>query len=270
MLGSRNGFVGLCRKDESIPVSIAYQCIIHQEALCTKVVSFKHVMNVVTKTINSIRSVSLKHRLFKALLEGVESEHSDLLDTEVRCLSMGEVVSRFLELIPQIQDFLQSRNETYEQLTDPCWLLDLSCLTYLNLKLNMLNLELQGKDKHISEMISSVRAFRAKLTLWISDIKHKTLLHFPHLKKVMSEAGTEENFEPLPLVGHLENLKEEFQRRFQEFSSIETVIKFVVHLFNAVDVSETATLIANLFQADVGELELEIINIQSDIVLLSY
>jgi hypothetical protein len=86
----------------------------------------------------------------------------------------------------------------------------------------------------------------------------------------MSEAGTEENFEPLPFVGHLENLKEEFQRRFQEFSSIETVIQFVVNPFNAVDVSETATLTANLFQADVGELELEIINIQSDIVLQSY
>jgi hypothetical protein len=72
----------------------------------------------------------------------------------------------------------------------------------------------------------------------------------------MSEAGTEENFEPLPFVGHLENLKEEFQRHFQEFSSIETVIKFVVNSFNAVDVSETATLIANIFQADVGELGL--------------
>jgi hypothetical protein len=61
-------------------------------------------MNVVTKIINSIRSVSLKHRPFKALLEGVESEHSDLiLHTEVRWLSMGKVVSRFLELIPQIR-----------------------------------------------------------------------------------------------------------------------------------------------------------------------
>jgi hypothetical protein len=132
----------------------------------------------------------------------------------------------------------------------------------------MLNLELQGKDKHFAELISSVRAFRAKLTLWISDIKDKTLLHFPHLKKVMSEA--EENFEPLPFVGHLENLNEEFQRRFQEFSSTETEIKFVVNPFNAVDVSETATLIANPFQADVRELGLEIINIQSDIVLQSY
>jgi hypothetical protein len=118
-------------------------------------------------------------------------------------------------------------------------------------------------------MISSVRAFRAKLTLWISDTKI-TLLHFPHLKKVMSEAGTEENFEQLPFVGHLENLKKEFQRRFQELSSIVTVIKFVVNPFNAVDVSETETSIANLFQTDVRGLELEIINIQSDIVLQSY
>jgi hypothetical protein len=119
-------------------------------------------MNVVTKIMNSIRSVSLKHRLFKALLEGVESEHSDLiLHTEILWLSMGKVVSRFLELTPQIQEILESRNETYEQLTDPCWLLDLAFLTDLTLKLNMLNLELQGKDIHIAEIISSVTAFRA-------------------------------------------------------------------------------------------------------------
>jgi hypothetical protein len=37
-------------------------------------------------------------------------------------------------------------------------------------------------------------------------------LHFPLLKKVMSEAGSEENFKPLPYVGHLENLQEEFPK----------------------------------------------------------
>jgi hypothetical protein len=45
---------------------------------------------------------------------------------------MGKVVSRFLELIPQIHEFFESRNETYDQLTDPSWLLDLAFLTDLS------------------------------------------------------------------------------------------------------------------------------------------
>jgi hypothetical protein len=72
MLGSTYGLVGLCRRDQSIPVFIVYRCIIHQEALCRKVANFEHVLIVVTEIINSTRSVSLKHRLFTALLEDVE------------------------------------------------------------------------------------------------------------------------------------------------------------------------------------------------------
>jgi hypothetical protein len=58
---------------------------------------------------------------------------------------------------------------------------------------DVLNLELLRKHKHTAEMISSVTAFTSILTLWKTDIKRKTPLHFPHLKN-MSEAGSEENF----------------------------------------------------------------------------
>jgi hypothetical protein len=51
-------------------------------------------------------------------------------------------------------------------------------LTDPTLKLNVLNLELQGKHKHTAEMISSVTAFTAILTLWKTDIKKKTPLYF--------------------------------------------------------------------------------------------
>jgi hypothetical protein len=60
MLGS----IALCKKDESFPDFISYHCIIHQEALCAKILPFGHVMNVVKKIINSIRAAPLQHRLF--------------------------------------------------------------------------------------------------------------------------------------------------------------------------------------------------------------
>jgi hypothetical protein len=85
----------------------AYLCIIHQEALCIKVVNLKRANNMVTKIINSVLFVRLKHRLFKAQMEGVESEYSDLiLHTEFRPLRKCEVLSKFLELIPKIQELL--------------------------------------------------------------------------------------------------------------------------------------------------------------------
>lgn len=69
--GGRNGFLSLCRKDRSILVFTVYHCIIHQGALCMQVVNFKHVMNVVTKIINSICFASLKHRLLEILLKPI-------------------------------------------------------------------------------------------------------------------------------------------------------------------------------------------------------
>jgi hypothetical protein len=61
-----------------------------------------------------------------------------------------------------------------EMRADSCQLLDLAFLTDPTLKLNVLNLELQGKHKHIAETITSVTAFRAILTLWITIMKDST------------------------------------------------------------------------------------------------
>jgi hypothetical protein len=47
MLCSINGFIALCKKDESFPDVISYHCITHQEALCVKILPFGYVRNVV-------------------------------------------------------------------------------------------------------------------------------------------------------------------------------------------------------------------------------
>ncbi|KAG8234997.1 hypothetical protein J437_LFUL013877 [Ladona fulva] len=69
IIGRTNGFVALCKKDACFPNFMSYHCIIHQEALRTKILPFGHVMDVVTAIINFIRVAPLQHRLFKALLE---------------------------------------------------------------------------------------------------------------------------------------------------------------------------------------------------------
>ena len=94
MCGEGRGLVGLTRQamQHTGENLVAYHCIIHQEALCGKVLDMGHVMTVVTKTVNFIRARGLNHRQFRALLEEENSGHEDLpYHTEVRWLSRGKV-----------------------------------------------------------------------------------------------------------------------------------------------------------------------------------
>ncbi|GFX61483.1 zinc finger BED domain-containing protein 5 [Trichonephila clavipes] len=106
MTGKENGFIGLCRKDPLFPKFIAYHCLIHQEMLFLKTITFIHIMSIVTKIINSIKAKVAQHRLFKLFLENENTEFKDLLlHTEVSWLTRGKVPERFINLLPQVKEF---------------------------------------------------------------------------------------------------------------------------------------------------------------------
>ncbi|KAE9522238.1 hypothetical protein AGLY_017364 [Aphis glycines] len=72
MVGKNIGFVGLLRKsDINVP---AIHCIIHQEALCGKIMKLDNIMNTVFKITNLIRggNRSLNHRNFIKYLEELD------------------------------------------------------------------------------------------------------------------------------------------------------------------------------------------------------
>jgi hypothetical protein len=74
-------------------------CIIHQQALCSKVMNLESVMNIVVSTVNFIRKSALNHRQFQQFLLEVEAEYGDVLyHTEIRWLSRGKLPKRFFEL----------------------------------------------------------------------------------------------------------------------------------------------------------------------------
>ncbi|KAK0154682.1 General transcription factor II-I repeat domain-containing protein 2 [Merluccius polli] len=167
MTGRHSGFIARCRRDPDFPRFLNYHCIIHQQAICAKVMGFDHVMTPVVKIVNSIRSKATQHRSFKLLLEELSAEYGDLLlHTEIRWLSRGRVLQRFLSLLGEIKEFMDSRGQDTALLQDAEWKLDLAFLTDITGKLNHLNCELQGKDKNVTDMISAVSAFRAKLNIF--------------------------------------------------------------------------------------------------------
>ncbi|KAG8237196.1 hypothetical protein J437_LFUL016082 [Ladona fulva] len=62
--------------------------------------------------INFIRAAPLQHRIFKELLEDSKDKRVNLiLHAEVRWLSRGKVLSRFLSLIEPINELMQSNPE---------------------------------------------------------------------------------------------------------------------------------------------------------------
>jgi hypothetical protein len=51
MTSEHVGLIGLCKKDPAFPDFFSYHCVIHQQALCTKVINFQHVMSDVQKIV---------------------------------------------------------------------------------------------------------------------------------------------------------------------------------------------------------------------------
>lgn len=270
MKGNNNGLIALCKKDPIFPKFASYHCIIHQEVLCSKVIPFQHIIQTVTKIINSIRAAAMQHRLFKLLLQDDDAEFEDLIThTEVRWLSKGKVLERFLNLLPQVKEFLTSRNENCDELEQKPWLIKLGFLTDLTLKLKELNLKLQGKNQHIASMISAINSFKAKLALWKSHMEKDNFSHFPNLKMVIEnycdgKAATRQ------FAKHFDSLLEEFNNRFEEFYKLEKFIIFFINPFAQID-DNVVNKIATYFDiSNKEDLELEIINMKNDIELKSH
>ncbi|XP_069502334.1 general transcription factor II-I repeat domain-containing protein 2-like [Ambystoma mexicanum] len=265
MIGRNIGFVALCRRDPDYPEFRSYHCIIHQQLLCSKVLNYQHVMTVVLKMVNSIRARSLQNRLFKSLLDEMDAHYGFLLfHTEVRWLSRGKVLQRFLDLLPEIIVFLEGRGEQVEQLSNPKWLSDLAFLNDLPSKLNALNLELQGQDKTITELIGSFNAFKVKLNLWMTQMEKGILTHFPSLEKLVRESAV---YDKDMYAEHLDLIRKDFEKRFSDFTIIEPVATFITNPFMETDVTDTASQIANAFRLSILDLEMEIITLQADLHL---
>ena len=147
--------VGMSRemKEQGLPALLQVHCLIHQQALCCKVLTWNSVMKVVVSCINFIRAKGLKHRQFQEFLSELECTHGDVLYyTKVRWLSRGRVLRGFHELLPEIYLFLYSQNKTVPEVIDPEWKLQFAFLTDIPEMLNSFNLQLQGQAKVIGDI----------------------------------------------------------------------------------------------------------------------
>lgn len=218
MMGKRNGAVALLQEYSGVELK-QYHCVLHQEALCAKVMKFDHVMKVVTSVVNFIRARGLKHRKFQEYLKEMESEHMDIpYHTEVRWLSRGNVLSRFVALKADIIAFLQEEGKHIPELEEEQWSWDLAFLSDISSHLNTLNTALQGKDHLISDMVSAIFAFQGKLRLFKLQLEGGSIVHFPICQKLFP-TGENRKTAAATYAPQVENLLSEFQQRFKAFES---------------------------------------------------
>ena len=274
MTGRTNGFIALCRGDERFPDFFNYHCIIHQQALCGKMLNMAEVMDISFKIVNSIRARSLQRRLFRSQLQESEAEHIDLLlHTDVRWLSRGKFLQRFRDLLPEIKEFLASKDRPSHQphIDTEEWLLDLAFLVDITGMLNELNLDLQGKDKTIVDMISAVTAFKQKLKLVSSQLHQRVLRNFRNMMSELENQGKQcDQFNSGRYTEQVQNLVSDFDRRFQDIAAMEPVATYMCFPFGKdTNVEDIASRMATLFNMDTSEVENEILKLQNDIQIKS-
>ncbi|XP_078512536.1 general transcription factor II-I repeat domain-containing protein 2-like [Lissotriton helveticus] len=269
MRGRHSDFIANCKEDPDFPPLLNYHCIVHQQAICVKLMGFDHVMTPVVKIINSIRAKAKQHRTFKLFLEELSSEYGDLLlHTPIRWLGRAKILRRFLSLLPEVKAFMESRNEDITQLSNTEWLLDLAFLTDVTEKLNILNCELRRKNKTITGMISSVKTFKSKLSLFIQHVQKRKMQHFPSVLQILSENKAE--LELLDIEKYsslLKRLNQDFSERFSDFDQLEPCVMFTSNPFMEVDVSDISEKMSVLLSLDSSTMEMEIVTLQNDIEL---
>ncbi|GFU80731.1 general transcription factor II-I repeat domain-containing protein 2A [Trichonephila clavipes] len=176
-----------------------------------------NVITLVTKIVNLISSQALNKRKFDALLDEVNSVYNGLIMyNNVRWLSCGNVLQRFVDCLEEIRLFLQneSKIEQYPQLMDIMWLSKLMFFTDICQHFNELNIKLQGPNKTVIVMIDLIRAFEAKLYVFRNDIITKNYKYFPNLKKNTKDLDAQEKRNEENVIDDFISIMDSFIKEF--------------------------------------------------------
>ncbi|KAJ3601587.1 hypothetical protein NHX12_032555 [Muraenolepis orangiensis] len=142
---------------------------------------------------------------------------------------------------------------------------------YLTGLLNEPASELQGKDKNIINMISSVNTFKSKLKLLFSRLQRCDLRNFPHMQAELQRQSKDvKQLDNTRYEEQVQSILTEFESRFTDFSSIEPIASYLCFPFGgSIDVDEIVSKVNSLFDLDSSAVENEILTLSNDIDIKS-
>ncbi|XP_067137758.1 protein FAM200C-like [Centruroides vittatus] len=215
MMGKKNGCLQLMKADN--PEMTLIHCVIHKENLVAKNMSpiLHETLNAVIKCINSIKASAKIERLFKLFCKEQNEDHVRLLlHTEVRWLSKGNCLKRFIELFDSLKKFLIDKPEMK-------FLLTTNGNTYVSYladifeKLNILNKQLQGPSKTLVDAKAKIFGFVKNLELSQKHLSNRNFEQFHWLNKCnVSDSAI------LEIVNHLKILITDFKERFADLKEM--------------------------------------------------
>ena len=259
MVGENKGFTKMVEDKIGHPI-LKLHCIIHQENLCAKISNsdLNKVMATVTKIVHFlVAHTSPMQWEFQAFLEEVDRAYKDIpLHSNVRWLSCGKVLERFVECFDEIKILLSVKGQDYPELEDRDWIVKLMFLSDITKHLNDLSLLLQGAGKTVIDLNDTWKAFVAKLAIYSSDIKTGSFRYFKNLRNLTAIHPVNTS----DLQVYMQELKSEFSIRFQDFQHIGPVFSFLIRP----DTFKYSELDMSLFEwMETEELEMQFIDFQA-------
>ncbi|UYV70706.1 hypothetical protein LAZ67_8000334 [Cordylochernes scorpioides] len=146
-------------------------------------------LDEVVKVVNYIKSNALPSRIFSTFCEAMDSDYKNLLfHTEVRWLSKGKVLNRFILMRNEIMAFIDNEEINFPFMMSDVWWLRVSFLGDIFDKLNSLNLNLQGAQENIITISTKLKAFKEKLSIWNLNIAKENFASFPMVQENPSKS----------------------------------------------------------------------------------
>lgn len=249
MLGRKKGFIAhVLKKNSNVKI---VHCMIHREVLVSKAVPtiLKETLNEVVSVVNYIKANALRSRIFAALCEAMDSDYKTLLyHTEVRWLSKGKVLNRFVFMKVEIISFIDTEEAEFSFLKNEIWWLRVSFLSDIFDKLNQVNLQLQGAHENFITISSKLKGFEEKLRFWNSKVSKSNFGSFPTVDSNPSKLQIKQEIEET-----LKSLSESFLKYFPNLEICE--MEWVVNPFMECE--------ANKLEE---ELEENLIDLKNDLV----